>query len=165
MLEVEAARRGSPGLARLEAGDEELVARMFSRVSPESVYRRFFSPLARPDQFVRLVLRVDGHERAAIAAVEGGEVVGIAQYSRKPGAVAADLGVLVADGWQRQGLGTRLVAALADRARAAGIQMFAVDVQGDNHGVQRLLRRVAPGMRLKFSGGVGEGQFSTELTS
>jgi RimJ/RimL family protein N-acetyltransferase len=162
MVEIEAAGGGRPGLARLERGDEELVGRMFTRLSSESVYRRFFSPIARPDQFTRLVLREDAHERAAVAAVENGELVGVAQYSRRRGEGSADLAIMVADAWQRQGLGTRLVAALAERAREAGIASFAVDVQGDNHGAQRLLRRVAPGLRLAFSGGVGEGQFSIE---
>jgi GNAT superfamily N-acetyltransferase len=162
MVEIEAARGGRPGLARLEAGDGESVGRLFGRLSAESVYRRFFSPIARPDQFTSLVLREDAHERAAVAAVENGELVGIAQYSRRPGAASADLAIVVADAWQRQGLGTRLVAALAVRARQAGVSKFAVDVQGDNRGIQRLLRRVAPEMRLAFSGGVGEGEFSIE---
>ena len=64
---------------------------------------------------------------------------------------------MVADAWQRQGLGTRLVAALAERAKAEGITGFTVDVQGDNFGVLKLLKRIAPGLRLVFSGGVGEG--------
>jgi RimJ/RimL family protein N-acetyltransferase len=162
MIEVEAARGARPGLVALETGDEELVGRMFGRLSAESVYRRFFSPLAREEQFTRLVLRQDGQDRAAVAAVENGELVGIAQYSRRRGAELADLAIVVADEWQRQGLGTRLVAALAERARRAGISRFSVDVQGDNRGVQRLLKRVAPEMRLAFSGGVGEGAFSIE---
>lgn len=165
MVELEAANGGRPGLSTLESGDEELVGRMFARLSAESVYRRFFSPIARPDQFTRLVLREDAQERAAVAAVEGGELIGVAQYSRRPGACSADLAIVVADGWQRQGLGTRLVAALAERARQAGIASFTVDVQGDNQGAQRLLRRVAPALRLAFSAGVGEGQFSIEAGS
>jgi len=64
----------------------------------------------------------------------------------------------VADGWQRQGIGTRLVAALAERARAEGIMAFALDVQGDNFGALKLLRRVAPDVRLVFASGVGEGR-------
>ena len=162
MVEIEAARKGNPGLAELEPGDEESVGRFYERLSPESLYRRFFSPVTRREQFVRQVLRVDGHERAAVAAVEEGELVGVAQYSRRPGASSADLAIVVADAWQRQGLGTRLVAALADRAAQTGIERFDVDVQGDNRGVQRLLRRVAPEMRLRFSAGVGEGSFAIE---
>jgi GNAT superfamily N-acetyltransferase len=148
---------GRPELARLEASDREAVTRLFYRLSPESIYRRFFSPISRPDQFSASMLRVDKQEREAVAAVEGGEVIGVAQYSRAPGAPEADMAIVVADAWQKQGIGTRLVAALADRAVANGINAFAVDIQGDNFGALRLFKRVAPGMRLAFTGGVGEG--------
>jgi RimJ/RimL family protein N-acetyltransferase len=159
MVEIEAPRSGHPGLAELEPGDEEAVAGLFGRMSSQSLYRRFFSPVLRVEQFTRLVLRIDGHERAAVAAIADGEVVGVAQYSRVSRASRADLAIMVADAWQRQGLGTRMVAALAVRAAAEGIEAFTVDVQGDNHAAMRLLHRMAPGTRLAFSGGVGEGEF------
>ena len=159
MVEIEAARLGCPGLAELEDGDEAAVAKLFSRMSPESLYRRFFSPIGRVEQFTSAVMRNDRYDRAAVAAVVDGEVVGVAQYSRVPGSSTAGLGIMVADDWQRQGLGIRLVAALAERARGDGISSFSVDVQGDNFGALRLLQRVAPGVRLAYSAGVGEGSF------
>ena len=157
MVEIEAGGAGRPGLASLDPSDGDLVSRMFTKLSPESVYRRFFSPISRSDIFQTSLLRVDHHDHEAIAAVEGGEVVGLAQYARLPGAKQANLAIVVADGWQRQGLGTRLIAALADRAIDEGIDSFAVDIQGDNYGALRLFKRVAPGGRIIFSGGIGEG--------
>ena len=157
MVEIEAGRNGRPGLASLDPSDTELAVRLFHRLSPESVYRRFHSPVVRSEYFTSLLLRLDHHDREAVAAVEDGELVAVAQYSRPAGSVHADLAIVVADAWQRQGLGTRLVAALAERAKAEGITGFTVDVQGDNFGVLKLLKRVAPGLRLVFSGGVGEG--------
>ena len=157
MIEIESGCGGRPALVSLDPSDRDLVARLFHRLSPESVYRRFFSPSTKPDQLVGSVLRLDHNDREAIAATDGGEVVGMAQYSRLPGACTADLAIVVADGWQRQGLGTRLVAALAERAAERGIDGFTVDIQGDNFGALRLLQRVAPGVRLAFSSGVGEG--------
>jgi RimJ/RimL family protein N-acetyltransferase len=157
MVLIEAGCDGRPGLATLETSDTEAVAGLFNRLSPESIYRRFFSPISRSDQFCASMLRVDKREREAVAAVEGDELIGVAQYSRAPGAPKADIAIVVADEWQRQGIGTRLVAALADRAASRGINTFAVDIQGDNFGALRLLKRVAPGVRLAFSSGVGEG--------
>jgi RimJ/RimL family protein N-acetyltransferase len=159
MIEIESGKAGYPGLSTLEDSDTELVSRLFRRLSPEAIYRRFFSPIARPDQFTAALLRSDSRDRQAVAAVEDGEIVGVAQYSRTPGSPHAEMAILVADDWQRQGLGTRMVAALADRAARAGVTDFEVDVQGDNYGALKLLRRVAPGLRLSFSGGVGEGAF------
>ncbi|SRR5712692_1777131 len=157
MVEIEAGCAGRPGLATLEPSDGELLSRMFGRLSPQSVYRRFFSPISRSDVFQASLLRVDHHDHEAIAAVELGEIVGVAQYARLPGAKQANLAVVVADGWQRQGLGTRLIACLAERAVEEGVDSFAVDIQGDNYGALRLFKRTAPGARMKFSGGVGEG--------
>ena len=160
MIEIESGSAGCPGLAGLEPDDGALIGRFFHRLSSQSLYRRFFSPIAREDYFIASILRVDALERDAVAAVEGGEVVGVAQYSRRPGAPEAELAIIVADDWQRQGIGTRMIAALADRATRRGINAFAVDVQGDNHGALKLLRRFDPRLRLAFSGGVGEGAFS-----
>jgi GNAT superfamily N-acetyltransferase len=157
MVLIEAGCDGRPGLATLEPSDTEAVAGLFDRLSPESIYRRFFSPIARSEQFCASILWVDKREREAVAAVEGDELIGVAQYSRAPGALEADIAIVVADAWQRQGIGTRLVAALADRAATRGVKTFAVDIQGDNFGALRLFKRVAPGVRLTFSGGVGEG--------
>ena len=157
MVEIEAGRQGRPGLAALEPVDGPLMGRLFERLSPESVYRRFFSPVMTPARFEASVLRLDHCDREAVGAVVGGELVGVAQYARRQGQAEAELAIVVADEWQRQGLGTRLIAALADRALAAGIEAFAVDIQGDNYGALKLFRRVAPGARLMFSAGVGEG--------
>jgi GNAT superfamily N-acetyltransferase len=169
MIEIESGSANCPGLVALEPSDGELVTRLFGRLSAESIYRRFFSPISRADQFTASVLRVDDHDREAVAAVVDGEIVGVAQYSRRRGHAEADLAIVVADAWQKQGLGTRLMAVLADRAACRGITQFAVDVQGDNYGALRLLRRVAPNLRLAFSSGVGQGVFgvspSEQLTT
>lgn len=162
MVEIEAGVKGRPGLATLESCDGDAVTRLFGRLSPESVYRRFFSPAVKPERLGASLARLDHHDREAVAAVEVGEVVGVAQYSRAAGSRLADLAVVIADGWQRQGLGTRLVAALAERAVAEGVEGFAVDIQGDNYGALKLFRRVAPGVRLAFSGGIGEGVIRLE---
>ena len=157
MVLMELARDGRPGLATLEPGDGQAVTRLFDRLSPESIYRRFFSPVQRPDRLRASLERLDHHDREAMAAVEDGEVVAIAQWARPAGACEADLAIVVADDWQRQGIGTRLVGALAARAAAEGITRFSVDIQGDNYGALRLFKRAAPGSRLTFSSGIGEG--------
>lgn len=156
MVVIETGRDGRPSLATLETADGDALVSLFDRLSPESIYRRYFSPVTRREQLRASVARIDHHDREAVAAVEGGEVVGLAEYSRAPGARHADMAIVVADEWQRQGLGTRLVAALAERAAAEGIEGFAVDIQGDNYGALRLFKRVAPGVRMVFSSGVGE---------
>lgn len=157
MVEIEAGCDGRPGLATLEPADAALVGDMFGRLSNRSIYWRFFSPISRSDLLEASVRRLDHKDREAVGAVVGGRVVGIAQYVRDKVRTRAQMAIVIEDGWQRQGLGTRLIAALAGRAREEGIDAFEVDIQGENYGAQKLFKRVAPGSRLTYSGGVGEG--------
>jgi RimJ/RimL family protein N-acetyltransferase len=164
MVLLEVAAGGRLGLASLEEDDADLLDSLLERLSPNSVYRRFFSPVVRADQFKASLLATERWDRHSIAAVEEGEIVGLAQYSRRVGSCEADMAIVVADAWQQQGLGTRLVAALADRAAAEGITAFAVSIQGENHAAIRLLSRVAPGTRLAFAAGVGEAVIPLAVT-
>src|SRR5215471_14916210 len=136
----------TPAFAQLEAADGELLERFFYRLSPETVYRRFMSPLARPEQArPERLLDIDHADREAILAVVGGEIVGVARYNRTPDSDSADLAVVVADAWQRQGVATRLLSALTASAKRVGIASFDVMTQADNRAALGLVHRLWPG--------------------
>jgi RimJ/RimL family protein N-acetyltransferase len=152
MVTIQEAWGGRIGLAQLEPSDREPLRRLFYRLSPETLYRRFFSPIARPEQArPDRLLDLDHRDREAIVAVDDGEIVGVARYFRLPGSDAAELAVVVADAWQRQGLATRMLAALARQASAVGIQRFTMIMQADNNPILRLVRQVDPSARLALS--------------
>ena len=158
MLAIQTAAAGQVGLARLERTDSEQLRRLFFRLSPETIYRRFLSPIARPEQAgPERLLDIDHHDREAVGAVVDEEVVGVARYFRWPGTDAAEVAVVVADEWQRQGLASRMLAGLAELALSAGIRRFTVTMQADNQRVLRLLRRFHPSAQLTLSQGVLEG--------
>jgi RimJ/RimL family protein N-acetyltransferase len=157
MVAIEEAVRGRIGLAQLEPSDRAPLRRLFYRLSPETLYRRFLSPIARPEQArPDRLLDVDHRDHEAIVAVDDGEIVGVARYVRLSGSDAAELAVVVADAWQGQGLATRMLAALAGQASAAGIERFTLITQADNRPALRLLRRVDPSARLALTYGVYE---------
>ena len=157
MLQLEAARAGHVVLARLERSDGELLRRLFYRLSPETIYRRFLSPIARPDQArPERLLDLDHRDREAVAAVVDGEIVGVARYFRLPDLAAAEVAVVVADAWQGQGLATRMLSSLAELARTAGIDRFTVTLQADNRPALGLLRRFNSSARLAHSRGIYE---------
>jgi RimJ/RimL family protein N-acetyltransferase len=144
-------------LARLESTDGVQLRRFFFRLSPESLYRRFHSPITRPEQAQPdRLLDLDHHDREAVVAVEGGEIVGVARYARTRGAEVAELAVVVADDWQGQGLATRMLTALAELALAAGVQQFSLTMQADNRSVLRLARRLFPDAALTHAQGMYE---------
>jgi GNAT superfamily N-acetyltransferase len=154
MVEIEAGREGEVALARLEGTDGRLLRRFFYRLSPETLYRRFHSPITRPEQtHPGFLLDVDHVNREAIVAVVDGEIVGVARYARQREAEPAEVAVVVADDWQRQGIATRMIRALAAEARSAGIEQFAMNMQADNRAVLSLMRRLYPDARMSHSGG------------
>src|ERR1700730_3761990 len=133
MIAMQRAALGHVGLAQLERTDGEALHRLFFRLSPATLYRRFHSPIVRPEQaHPERLLDIDHHDREAVVAVVDGEIVGVARYVRWRDTDKAELAVVVADDWQRQGLATRMISSLAELARSAGIEIFTASVQGDN---------------------------------
>jgi RimJ/RimL family protein N-acetyltransferase len=141
--------RAAPGVPTVEVrpyacGDREGVLRM--RLSRRSLYHRFFTGTPRIPAFYADTLdRVDHENRDVLIAVVGPEVVGIAEYTRDTGLPwRADLAVVVADAWQRQGLATRLIADLTGSARRHGITELRADVLADNHAARAAIHNLWP---------------------
>jgi RimJ/RimL family protein N-acetyltransferase len=157
MMAIQAAGAGYVGLARLERTDGRQLRRFFFRLSPETLYRRFHSPIVRLEQtHPERLLDIDHHDREAVVAVLDDEIVGVARFARRPGAETAEVAVVVADDWQRQGLATRMCGVLGDLAATAGVRQFNLNMQADNRAVLRLVRRLYPDARLSFSQGTCE---------
>ncbi len=136
--------------------DEERFVRLWPRLSPETVYRRFHSPLhSLPMPFVRRLVQVDHDLREAVVADVGGEVVGVARYDRLPDDPAtAEIAVMVEDAWQGVGLGRQLLTELVALAASRGVRTLTATVQADNDRMLGLLRRLLPGSRMVVEHGV-----------
>jgi GNAT superfamily N-acetyltransferase len=74
----------------------------------------------------------------------------------------AELGVLVEDAWQRQGIGTRLATSLLDGARAKGVTTVHADVLVDDVFILQALRRISP---LRVSTEFGSFSIDMDLSS
>src|SRR5581483_9369884 len=96
--------------------------------------RRRFMGVPPPVSFlVKQLMRMDGvHDLAVGAFDETGRIVGIAQFDRLDDRPQAEVAIEVAKDWQRDSLGTELLTALADRARAQGIETFTATYYADN---------------------------------
>jgi ribosomal protein S18 acetylase RimI-like enzyme len=134
--------------------DTERLGRMFTRLSPDSVYRRFFSPIQQPSRTALLWLTsVDHGRRDALVALDGDEIVAVARYDGRAGKTTAEIAVTVEDSWQHLGVGQRLTKRLAQRAIDHGIESFEAVVQPDNRAALRLLRKLSPNAAVRFDGG------------
>lgn len=116
----------------------------FERLSERSRYRRFLSPHPRlSDEELRYLTEIDHHDHEALVALDPvtGEGVGVARYVRSADdPEAAELAVTVVDDWQGRGVGSRLAAALAKRAREEGISRFTALLLAENELMVNLLR-------------------------
>ena len=134
----------APALRVIRDDDAARLERLFYRLSPESVYRRFFTHYSRPpaDALRRLVL-LDHDTRDAMVAVVDGEIVGVGRYAAvAPG--VAEIAVLVEDAWQGRGLGRRLLGCVAALARLHGMHELCATVLAENTPAIRMLREVFP---------------------
>ena len=146
-------RDGSVVLIRqVQSGDAPLLADGFARLSAESRRLRFLTGKSSltPAE-LRYFTEIDHHDHEALCALNpvDGRGLGVARYIRHAEDLAgAEVAVTVIDEWQRRGLGTELLARLADRARQEGILHFTALVSSDNAGVQGLLRESLVGARV-----------------
>jgi RimJ/RimL family protein N-acetyltransferase len=131
----------------LRRGERGAVREVFAGLGERSRRLRFGGPKpSLPDPELRWLADVDGTRHAAVLAVDcEGAAVGIARFVRIDGAPpSAEIAFAVVDEWQDRGVGTRLLAALADHARRAGIERFVATVHAGNQASLRLLRHAGP---------------------
>jgi nucleotide-binding universal stress UspA family protein/GNAT superfamily N-acetyltransferase len=121
--------------------DREALRAGFERLSPESRYRRFFTSVQQlTDRDLDYLTRIDHHDHEALVGVdaEHDQIVGVARYVRT-GPDEAEPAVVVADDWQRRGLGGRLLEELSDRAREEGVRRFRGPVLAGNEAALAVL--------------------------
>ncbi len=123
------------GTARMRPSrpdDEPALLALYERLSDDSIYLRFFSPVPRPTavQLERLT-SVDYVDHMVMVAEVGSELLAVARYDRIDPA-EAEVAFAVADDQQRRGLATLLLEHLAVIARANGIVTFWADTLPGN---------------------------------
>jgi acetyltransferase len=130
--------------------DAALQQAFVSALSPASRYGRFHGPVNElPEATLRYMTEVDYASHLALLATaidDSGEEFQVAEarwVRREPpdSTDVADFALVVADDWQRSGLGALLLGMLADSAAAQSIRRLSGDVLADNEGMQRLLKR------------------------
>ncbi|MFN0283524.1 MAG: N-acetyltransferase family protein [Kineosporiaceae bacterium] len=159
---VPAARR-TPGrrppvrLRTAGPDDAGALTAMLASLSPASGFHRFLAGVGTPKPALVRALVARDSRRGAVLAVratgDGEDVVGHACWSVDARGVA-DVGVVVADVWQRRGLGRRLTEAAVGRAGQAGASALHLDVHPENRAVVRLLRERIPSAATTFTGGL-----------
>lgn len=137
-----AADRRTLEVRALERTDAPEVVALFDRLSADSRYLRYLTPVhVLSDRMLERLTAVDHDRHEAVGVFVDGDLVGAAHWFRtREDEASAEIAVEVADSHQRHGLGRLLLQELGERARARGIARFTALAWSDNAGVQALVR-------------------------
>ncbi|MEY4581575.1 MAG: hypothetical protein RL701_6278 [Pseudomonadota bacterium] len=128
--------------------DAGLEREFVRHLSSEARYFRFFHGLSElsPSMLVRFT-QIDYDCEMAFSALyepTGGpaEQVGSARYVQDAGGESCEFALVIADAWQRHGLGGALMRAIIEHARDRGLLRMHGDVLAENHKMLRLMQRM-----------------------
>ena len=117
-------------------------------LSPEARYFRFMSGIRElTPQMVARFTRIDYERDMALVAITGEtgkdeKEVGVARYITDPDGTACEFAIVVADEWQRAGLGRYMLARLIDVARVRGLVAMRGEILASNRGMLKLAEQM-----------------------
>lgn len=150
-------------LRGIHPADQERIQAFFHHLSAESVFYRIleYRTMITPDE-ARQLCDMDGQNRVALAAVQptdsGEAILAVARYSVISPAdpATAEAAIVVADAYQRRGLGTLMIQRLRRYAVAHGIRQFIATVHPNNHQILRFIDRGGLRMERQLADGLWE---------
>jgi len=112
--------------------DEDLLVEFYSRVSDQSKYYRFFTPMPQLSaRDVRRFTHVDHVDRVAFVLLVAERMIAVGRYDVvEPG--QAEVAFLVEDQHQGRGIAQLLLEHLAQAGRERGVERFVAEVLPDN---------------------------------
>ncbi len=128
-------------LRPIRSEDADALLALYRRLSPDSLYFRFFALPNVDAQRAAGFCRVDYDDAFAVVGETAGRIVAVAHYFRlEKHPETAEVAFTVEDALQGQGVGTRLLERLAEIARARGITTFEAEVLGHNRRMRDVFR-------------------------
>jgi acyl-CoA synthetase (NDP forming)/GNAT superfamily N-acetyltransferase len=135
--------------------DAAAVREMYAAMSPDSIYRRFFSVSPRAgEQEARRLCREPGPDHEALGAWLDGRLVGVASYEATAGPGVAEIAFAVPDDMHRRGIATLLLEHLVSLARRRRLRAFVADTLADNAAMLRVFADAGLPVQRRLSGGV-----------
>lgn len=156
---------GTVRIRPVRTDDAERLLALYERLSDESIYLRFFSPVPRPNAAqLERITNVDHDRHVVLVAELGDDIVAVARYDRVS-EDEAEVAFTVQDDQQGRGLGTILLEHLAVVARSRGISTFSADTLPDNVRMLNVFADAGWKAERRFVDGTVHVRFSIEPTS
>ncbi|MCO6413490.1 MAG: bifunctional acetate--CoA ligase family protein/GNAT family N-acetyltransferase, partial [Thiogranum sp.] len=127
--------------------DASIEASFVKNLSPQAKFFRFMSGLSEltEEMLVRFTQLDYSRELALIAVLEQDDTeqeLGVTRYVMNPDGVSCEFALVVADAWQRKGIGSHLMTALIDAARQRGFRQMTGEVLASNRNMLELVREL-----------------------
>ena len=146
------------------AEDEKALLEFFGGLSEQSLYYRFHGFPSLDEKLVDHFVDPDWHEQGHLIGEMEGRVIALASYVRLRDPLTAEVAFVVADAFQRRGIGTRLLERLSVRAAAVGIERFVAEVLPENSQMLRVFEAVGFESTRRLESGTIEVGFRIEPT-
>ena len=116
-------------------------------LSPQARYFRFFASVAPPSSgLLRMLCGGTGADILLVTDGAGAVIAhGMAADTAAGDVLASNIGLVVTDHWQQQGLGGLLLSTLVGRAARRGVRSLVLDVLPDNRRMLGIINRRWPG--------------------
>ena len=148
--------------------DEEMLIAFHRTLSETSVRQRYLAPLLLDQRTTHeRLIRVcfSDYDRDIALVVEHRptdgptQILAVGRLSRRHAQDDAEFAILVADAWQRRGLGAELLRRIVDIARAEGVQRVTATMLPDNIAMMR----IAAGLGFTVGGEPGDDEATAEI--
>lgn len=148
-------------------GDWDAMLAFFQRLTPESQYFRFFSGASNFEPAADWATKVDYANRFGLVATTGPDerLVAHAAWQRSDeDPTRAEVAFVNADDFQGRGLGTILLAHLAETAEDLGVFVFEAEVLPENHRMIEVFRQSGFQVSMQLEPGVIMVEFPTSFS-
>ncbi|MFD0773208.1 GNAT family N-acetyltransferase [Streptomonospora algeriensis] len=145
---------GTAHLRPISTDDGELLRAFHDRLSPETIYYRFFAPYPKlSSRDVERFTNVDYENRVALIATISDVMVAVVRYD-KVGPDEAEVAFVVEDAHQGRGLASVLLEHIAAAAMERGVRRFVADVLPENRRMINVFREAGYTAQQSFDEGV-----------
>jgi len=139
--------------------DEPRMRTLFYNLSQETIYYRFMQHLQTiPRKQIMEMTYIDPRTEVAILATvpeaHGEDIIAVGRYYLDAKTNRAEVAFVVADKWQRKGIGTFLLNHLIKIARRSGLSGFTAEVLRTNRAMQAVFNRANCKVRSQLQGDV-----------
>jgi GNAT superfamily N-acetyltransferase len=130
------------GVRPIRLADGDQLAGLHARLSPDSIYRRYFGfkPVLSPAEIQRFTSIAEEWRFALVGVRSTGQLAGVARYEGEAGRTDAEIALIVDDALHHLGLGIRLLQRLVDVAVVSGVTSLTAVVLPSNMPMLHLLR-------------------------